>query len=192
MPIVVKTPQQKKFVHYDDDGKIIGIKNKKDEGVDAIQVPIQEIEDIIRGKIPSHQFRVEYDFVIKKFMVKQIEAWNESKLVKNFLFEIPKHGQDDVDVKIIQDIPRSKWVLKFNHEIYNSLEKMKIKIDNALTGYSITEETNPYKLVKVLNFNNAVSVDKTTYELDFEFDKTDLSIYTIKKFSSYQHEVINE
>jgi len=192
MPIVIKTPNQTKFVHYDDEGKIIGIKNKPEEGKEYIEVEVEEIKDIVLGKIPSHQFRVEYDFVTKKFLLKQIDAWNESKLVKNFLHEIPKSSNERTDIKIIQDVKQSKWILKFDDEIFDSLEKMKIKIDNALTGYSVTEETNPYKLVKVLNFNNATCVDKTTYELDFEFDKTELSIYTIKKFSSYQHEVIND
>lgn len=192
MPIVVKTPDQQKFVHYNEEGKIVGIKNKKDEGVDAIQVPITEIVDIIKGKIPSHQYRVEYDFVTRKFMIKQIEEWNQSKLVNNFLHELPKVEQDNPDITIIQNITKSKWILKFNKDVFDSLEKMKIKIDNALTGYSVTEETNPYKLVAVLNFNNATCVDKLTYELDFKFDKTEYSIYTIKKFSSYQHEVIND
>ena len=121
MPIVVKTPEQQKFVHYDDEGKIVGIKNKKDEDIDAIQVPITEIEDIIRGKIPSHQYRVEYDFVTKKFMIKQIEEWNQSKLVKNFLHELPKVEQDNPDITIIQDTNKGKWILKFNKEVFDSL-----------------------------------------------------------------------
>jgi hypothetical protein len=61
--------------------------------------------------------------------------------------------------------------------------------------FSITKYNDPHILERVVVLRLTELVEKTSvkipFETDIELDSSALSVYTVKRLESYQHEVIN-
>lgn len=193
MPIVVKT-NSKKYISFDDNGNILSI-TQQPNNESYIEVNTSEILDLIKGLIPINQYRVEYDLVEKKYVLKHIDEWALARQSSSFLFRANSQNKN-ADVVLIQNNTKKRWELTLSDDVIDIIENNKINLQNAISGFSITEYKNPYALEYILNFDENNTIDKwhfyKDYPNDFVFDNKQLSVYTVKKFSDYRHEVIND
>ena len=91
------------------------------------------------------------------------------------------------DITIIKDNVQKKWKLKLSEELKNDNNA----IVQAQKGFSVTKKYDPNILYKVLNFKKEDDF-MINFNSNFEFDNTDVSLYTIKRFSKYNYEVIDD
>jgi hypothetical protein len=186
MPIVVKS-NTKKYIHFNDNGNILAITNQPSEE-QYIVVDSKDIVDLIKGIVPTHEYRVEFDLAKKDYVLNKYDYWEEARTTDSFLHKITNNN--DADATIVQDNKSKQWKLVLSKKILENVKKVNVNLENLLKGYSVTDENNPYKLHYILNFDK----DNLTipYPDNFQFDKSPVSVYTIKKLESYSHEVIND
>jgi len=67
------------------------------------------------------------------------------------------------------------------------LHQQNVTFNPVEQQFSITKKYDPNVLYRVLKFKNNNTIP---FEMDFEFDNEEVSVYTIRKFSAYVHEVI--
>ena len=191
MPIKISS-NAKKYIMFDNNGTIVSIKSQHDDSLNFIKVNINEIENIIKGIAPIHEYTVEYDLPTKGYMLKHNKEWEQARTSNSFLYKI--ESDENPDVTLIQNNVKKRWELKFNNELESNIQEHNVNLTNAISGFSITDKDNPYNLHYILNFlsSNKSNNFYADYPSNFEFDKMPISVYTIKKFGSYSHEVIND
>lgn len=188
------------FVYYDKEtGKIQKISNKKEEYKDfeCFKIETEVVKDIILGKKKSDNFVVTYDLFEKRLTVKEAsyesELGSELNSIRYKLYEIPNTEDSNYDVKIIQDFKKKCWRIKLGKETIKELKNSRYN-SNDLIYFSITQKHNPNILYKALEIKlKELLNDEIVYEFsyDWEFNKSDISIYTPKFFKSYIYEVID-
>ena len=70
-------------------------------------------------------------------------------------------------------------------------EVLEAKVDPTKQFYSITKKYDPNVLYRLIRFEKVGDEYIVPFELDFEVDNLNLSIYTVRKFSTYSYEVID-
>ena len=186
MPIVVRH-NTKKYIAFDDNGNILSISNKPNTD-QYIEVETTEVQDIVKGIIPAHEYKVEYDLVEKQYTLKHANYWKEARTSDSFLYKITT--AEDPDITLVQNNAKQCWELKLHQDILDNISIHKISIKNIISGFSITDKNNPYNLHYILNFDEDKLVQE--YPENFKIDSKEVSVYTVKKLGSYSHEVINE
>jgi len=186
MPIVVKS-NTKKYIEFDDEGNIQAIVNTPSSD-QYIQVDSKDIIDLIKGIVPTHQYRVEFDIVKKDYVLNKTDYWEEARSSDSFLHKIEYN--EDADATLIQNNIKKQWELKLGKKVLQNMDKINVNMKNLITGFSITDKNNPYNLHYILNFET----DKFTIPFpdNFQFDKSLVSVYTVRRLESYSHEVIND
>lgn len=186
MPIVVRS-NTKKYIEFDDNGRILSIKNTPSSD-QYITVDSFEVQDLLKGIIPSNEYTVEYDLVAKDYVLKHSTYWTEARSSDSFLYKI--ENDNEPDLTIVQDNVQKKWQIKLSEQLIKTIEEKNVNLDHMISNFSVTKKNNPYYLYCMLNFK------KDTFTIDFQdnfkFDKEPVSVYTVKKFGSYAHEVIND
>jgi len=177
-----------KYVVYDDEGQILSIQNYPDEKYNNLQKEIKEIEKFLNGTVSFLRYKVEYDFIDKDYKLIDIEQYQETLMRESFLYKMPNDVSKDTDITLIQDNKNSCWKLHINPKLPEELKNKKINIDPKLQFYSVTKKNDPNVLFAVLNFDENLEIP---FDRNFKFDKEDVSVYTVRKFSTYKHEVIN-
>lgn len=178
---------QKRYVSFDKNGVIHQISHNPKEGFDWFEIDVNEITDILSGKERLINYKVDFDFIEKKYTLKNTEELNESQSINAFIYEIPSDNIDSPDVKIIQDLSNKCWRIQVSKELEEYLESQNIRTKPKKQYYSVTKKGDPNILYRLLSFEN----DEIPFKYDFEFDKTDISIYTVRRFSTYIHEVVD-
>tara|TARA_B100000902_G_scaffold29158_1_gene35012 strand:- start:248 stop:793 length:546 start_codon:yes stop_codon:yes gene_type:complete len=173
----------KRFVHYDDEGKITKIGHDKDENENSIEVPFDDVKALMTGKESLGSYIVEWDFLEKRNVLKHISQWENDQLKESFLYEIK--NDSNADAVIQQDKKEKCWRLVLSEDV------VKANIDPTLQFYSVTKKYDPNVLYRLLRFQKINNEYVVPFELDFEVDNVDLSIYTVRKFSTYSYEVID-
>lgn len=186
--MLVGTVPQYKLVSFTPDGQILKIAKSAMENTDYIKVDVEELKPIIDGTSSMMDYCVEYDFLEKKYKLKNVKAAEEEKKVTNFLHRVAD-DLVDADVKIIKDNVNKKWRLVINESLLESLKDKNIKVDPTMGFFSITKKDNPNVLYRMLQFPDSLEID---FKNNFEFDNEEFSIYTLKKFDTYCYEEINE
>ena len=69
------------------------------------------------------------------------------------------------------------------------MQAQKIAIDLTNYFFSVTKQGDPNVLYKLLRFDETLQLPFTD---EFEFDDTEISVYTTRRFDSYFLEVVNE
>jgi hypothetical protein len=178
-----------RYVCYNANGEIEKISRRPDDILDSIKVQYDEVKDLLEGKLSIVNFRVEYDFLEKKFIIKSLEQFRNDQLITSFIYEIPTEIQDDYEIKIIQNNKNKCWQLEINPFFLKQLQEQNISFNPVEQKFSITKTYDPNVLYRIIKFDETYTVP---YMYDFEFDNEQVSVYTIRKFSTYIHEVINE
>lgn len=185
------------FVYYDKEtSKIQKISNKQEEYKDfeCFKIETEAVKDIILGKKKSDNFIVTYDLSEKRLTVKEKTYESDLNSIRYKLYEVPSAKDLNYDVKIIQDFKKKCWRIKLGKETTKELKNSRYN-SNDLIYFSITQKHNPNILYKALEIKlKELLNDEIVYEFnyDWEFNKSDISIYTPKFFKSYIYEVIND
>lgn len=177
-----------RYVVYDDDGHILSIQNSSDPKYNNLETNFENVEDFLNGTKSFLRHKVEYDFIDKEYKIMDIEKYNETLMRESFLYKLPTNSDTDPEIKLIQNNITRHWNLIINPNLPNELFNKNIKIDPKLQHFSVTKKNDPNVLITILKFNNTLTIP---FENNFKFDKDEVSVYTIRKFSSYKHEVVN-
>ena len=176
-----------RYICFDENGDINKVARSPDENFENLLVDFEEVRRFAEGKETLRDYKVEYDFIEKKYVFKSKQQYNDSFNTQNFVYEIPK-DQDSFEVKIKQNNVDKCWELELDKEFEQYIKSQNISIDPSNQIYSVTKLYDPNVLYKTLNFTNT---HKIPFDSKFEFDKINVSLYTIRKFSTYYHEVVN-
>lgn len=185
-----------KFIYYKEDtGEIVKISNKKEDAeYSVLEVDTDLVSEIFNGDKPLSSFRVEYDLILKcKSLVEIGKATDLLSLSERF-FKIPKNIEAIADLTIVQDFRNYEWIIKIDKPLLNMLHIEPFNHKKML--FSITSVNDPnivyrtiiislYELLKKKSLYYAFQ-----YEAEEQLDK--VSIYTLKYFNTYKHEVIYE
>lgn len=179
------------FVKYlEDSGKIVGIGPRDDVNHQTIEVDFDEVKSIIEGKESKRNYRVEYNPKKKDLELVHIHEQSfDGASVRDFIYEIPQQEHTDPDLTIIQDQPNTCWRVRLGSELQKKLKSKGIRL-NSLLDFSITAPHDPNILYKTfsVDFSNIfqdreVLVD---FSMPFEDEKEPISVFTAKRFDSYQ------
>lgn len=178
-----------RYVHFDSNGHITKIARNPDEAEEYIKVNFDKVKGMLEGKESLVDYRVEYDFLDKAYVLKHINTWKQDQLKDAFLLEI----KNDVnpDITIIQDKKQKEWRLVLSDDLQLAVNDQKVQIDPTNQYYSVTKKYDPNVLYRLLKFQKQDSNYVIPFQYDFEIDDISLSIYTVQKFSTYSYEVIN-
>ena len=178
-----------RYVCYNANGQIEKISRRPDENLDSIKLHYDDVKDLLEGKKSIVNYKVEYDFLEKKYVLKDLEQWRNDQLITAFIYELPNDCETDYEIKVIQNNKDKCWELEINPNFIKTLKEQDVTFNPVEQQFSITKLYDPNVLYKVLKFKDTQTIP---YEQDFEFDNEEVSVYTIRKFSTYIHEVINE
>lgn len=179
----------KRYVCYQEDGSIYKISNKPDERFQYLEVDLSEVEDFINGKLSLLEHKVEFDFVEKKYHIKSQKTIDEDKLMWSFLYELPKEKTDNNQIHLIKDNVNKCWKIQLDSEFEKTLEQQNITVNLENYFFSVTKKHDPNILYKLLKFDSSNKVEFTE---NFEFDQTEVSVYTTRRFDNYYFEDVNE
>lgn len=177
-----------RYICYNNDGQIEKITRRPDDNLNNLKTTYEEVKDLLEGKKSIVNYRVEYDFLEKKYILKSLEQWRSDQLITAFIYELPTQTQDEYEISVIQNNKEKCWELKINPDFIKKLEEQNITFNPVEQQFSVTKKYDPNVLYRTIKF---VKNSKIPFEYDFEFDNKDVSVYTIRKFSVYTHEVIN-
>lgn len=179
----------KRFICFDNDGNIIKIIKKPDENFNNLEVELDDIKDLLDGKLSLISHKVEYDFLEKRYILKNTKQQNEDQMLASFLYEIPTSIENEKQITIVKDNVNYEWKLKVDEDFAKKLVEDNIQINPTNHYYSITKKGDPNILYRLIKFDNNMTVP---FKYDFELDDLDISVYTTRKFHTYLYEVINE
>jgi len=179
-----------------DTGKILGI-SPKFEHENSIPVPLADVAGLLEGKERKRNYRVNYNPRTKQLELCDLhQEIFDGTSVNDFIYEIPEIKVDDADIVVEQDIPNTCWKVKLGKQLKKNLRKKGIRL-NTVIAFSITAKHDPNILYKtlsidfsrILNDNYAV-VD---FSMPFETKNTPISVFTARRFDSYEFKrIFNE
>lgn len=178
-----------RYVHFDSNGQITKIARQHDDNDEAIKVKFETVKGLLEGKESLVDYKVEYDFLEKKYLLKHVNTWKQDQLKDAFMLEV---GNDsNTDITIVQDKVEKVWKLVLGNELQTAITEQNLQIDPTVQYYSVTKKHDPNVLYRLLRFKKQNNDYVVPFEYEFEVDTLDLSIYTTRKFSTYSYEVIN-
>jgi hypothetical protein len=182
-----------RYVYFDEEGSITQIGNSFKEGKNYIKVEYNEVANLINGKEVVSNYVVIFDNLTKahKLMHRFIEDEHRFD-INDQIYQIPNTSSSRPDITITQDIKNSCWQIKLDDAISDNLRKGKLVYKSQL-GFSITNKNDPHVLHQFISVNTADlanDVFKFKFLSDLELDENAISIYTIKRFEEYYHEVL--
>lgn len=179
-----------------DTGKIIGVSCKQDEE-NSIPVDLEQVSGILKGTDSKKNYRVEYN--AKKKQLEMVDLHKEifdGSSVNDFIYEIPETKVNDADITIEQDLPNTCWRFTLGKTLKRNLRNKGVKLNSKLK-FSITAKHDPNILYKTLSvdFSQVLRNNSVVLPFDSSFESTEfpLSIFTARKFDSYQFKrIFNE
>ena len=184
-------------VFYDEEsGAIICITPQIDDSLkdkNYITVSKDEVQEILKGNESIHWYHVFYNLKTKEREFGPIDNYNEHELdINEIIYEIPGYATNP-DITIKQDLVNTCWKFFPSKDLSYKLAAENINVKGNLY-FSVTEQGNPnilyaqltVKLQKMLTDHYFV----LPFTQEFEFKGVDVSIFTNKRFSSYQYKVI--
>jgi hypothetical protein len=185
----------RRYVYFDDDGTILSISNRDTFEGNYIQVPDEDVAGLISGKEQMYHYWVVFDTVTKQYVLKH--KYNDEDTVfdvNNQIHHIERKTGSRPDIRVIQDLPKKQWKIMLDKGIRENFKEKTMSIDKHLM-FSITAYNDPHILERVIVLRLTDLVNKASIKIPFEtvieLDPNALSVYTVKRLESYQHEVIN-
>jgi hypothetical protein len=177
-----------RFVVFDDQGDIQSIGRYEDAAYNNLKVDFEQVRNLVEGRESLFNFKVEYDFIEKRYVLKNKHDHEQDQLKESFLYEIP-YTKSQTEVKIIKDNVNQVWKLLIDPKILEGIQTGSLHADPRDQYYSVTRKYNANFLHRVLKFDETSEIP---FEYNFEFDNIPTSVYTVRKFSTYSIEVIDE
>jgi len=178
-----------RYVCFNSDGNIYKISNKPDDRFKNLEMEFSEVEDFISGKLSLLEHKVEFDFIEKKYIIKNQKQIDEDKLMWSFLYEIPTKEPAERQIIITKNNKTKSWHIMLDDKFELDLQEQNIKVNLSNYYFSITKKHDPNVLYKLIRFTDGNFLSFTD---DFEFDGTPISVYTTRRFDSYYLEEVNE
>lgn len=182
------------YVYFDrQTGEIVKITNLKQEAnkYNILDVPYDEVCDIIDGNRRFDEYKVVYDFNKSKYNLhKKNEIVNSIGIIDK-IYEIPTdYDQTNIDILVTQDNSRKRWKVTITESGLIKLKQDIIYIADSL-NFAITENGDPNILyeafeIQLSTFKKSKSIEKI-FQYDYSNLKVTPSVYTIKLFSNYGH-----
>lgn len=173
-----------------DSGEIESISNDVTNEDTYIQVPLADVLSLKTGVEDISNYHVQYNPKNKELELKsKYEFALDALTVNDSIYELPEILIDDADVQVIQDIPNTCWKIKLGNSIRDNIKRKGINL-NANFLFSVTKKGDPNILYKTLS----VHIGKTVadnycivpFDMPFETTKIPVSVYTARKFDTYQ------
>lgn len=179
-----------------DNGDIISIGNEVPEEVSYVTVPVSNVLTVLNGLEPMRNYVVQFNPKTKSLeFVSRFEYVHDIYSVNELIYQIPEQMIEDPDVLLIQDIPNTCWKIQIGKEFKKNLKSKGASL-NANIMFSITEKNDPNILYKTLFVDFAKAVNDNYYiipfSMPFETVDTPISVYTSKRFDTYQFKRIYE
>jgi hypothetical protein len=189
----------KTYVYFDQEtGRIEKVGAwTQDDSYSYITVDPSKVAPIMQGEKGLDDFTVEYDIVTKKLNLKEIKRAQEEDERSIVTFkEISKHQKTKkVDVLLQQDFANSTWIVTLSDKIIENLKKESVRITTNLF-FSITRKNDPNILYRTISCSIGNLIEHGSiyfpFNYQFEFDKTEISVYTSTYFDVYKYEVLDE
>ena len=118
-----------RYVCYNDVGQIEKIARRPDDNLDSIKVSYEEVKDLLEGKHSIVNYKVEYDFLEKKYVLKSIEQWRSDQLITAFIYELPTKSVDDYEIRVVQNNVDKCWSLEINPTFINNLKQQTVEFN---------------------------------------------------------------
>ena len=186
----------KRFVYFDDDGNVLSISNTATTDENFIEVTHAEVANLVSGKEQLHHYCVFFDTIIKTYVL----THRESEYMLDFdinsqIHYVERSITSPADLTIIQNISQSEWVIMLNDLVRLNFSGKNISINSNLM-FSIAGYNDVNSLERTINIHLTDLIKNECVTIPFnsqiERDPAALSVYTIKRFDLYHHEVINE
>ena len=185
------------YVCFDkDSGKINSITNEvPDEIINFIEVETEEVSTLLSGKEPFSTYIVEFDPLDSMLKLKHKSDLNKVYIdINKAIYKIPSNVKNS-DVEIIQDFENTCWKFLLGNSLKKNLKSGGINY-NAKLVFSVTKKHDPNILYRTLQVNLREIIQKNyfvlPFEMTFEKNKEDISIFTEKLFSTYNYTRIND
>jgi hypothetical protein len=182
------------YVYYNkDDGCIHKISSRNIPTIDynILEVPTSQAEPLTSGTKQTSDYKVTFDVITKTIQLK--EVLRDNKLTVNEkLYRIPD-TTGEVDLSIIKDNNKNKWVFTLSDELTYFFTNHSPAPATGLLQFSVTTFDDPNILYRTININvenliaNRIEIP---FQYLFETDGTDVSIYTSKYFQLYGFTVL--
>jgi hypothetical protein len=191
-------PEIMQYVGFNrETGKIfsIGNENTRPE-LSYIRVPLKDVILIKQGIERQDNYYVRYNTKTKDLeLASRAEEMFDASSVNDFIYEIPVTELEDPDICITQDIPNTCWKIEIGKVLKKNVREKGIRL-NASMVFSITAKGDPNVLYKTLIVQAAQAVSDNysivPFSMPFEMTSEPISIYTARKFDTYQFKRIYE
>lgn len=188
------------YVFYDSiTGDLKGISNSSSElNLPYIILNIEELNQIINGTNPLHEYKVIFSPNEKEFVLIHVDEEEEglrsiSDVIYQYPFRvitgIPLEFDKNNDITVIQDYSDTCWKFYINEELARNLGNKKLYFDNTHELY-VTALNDPNILYKTLKIPLKILITEYYYILpfdDIDYKETKISIYSRKLFNKYQY-----
>lgn len=188
------------YVFYDSiTGDLKGISNSSSElNLPYIILNIEELNQIINGTNPLHEYKVIFSPNEKEFVLIHVDEEEEglrsiSDVIYQYPFRvitgIPLEFDKNNDITVIQDYSDTCWKFYINEELARNLGNKKLYFDNIHELY-VTALNDPNILYKTLKIPLKILITEYYYILpfdDIDYKETKISIYSRKLFNKYQY-----
>lgn len=181
----------KRYIYFDDDGNLTKVANHNNDQGQYVETELEDVMDIVTGKLGMDQHFVIFDPIEKKHVIKCKILQDDIKFdINDAIYKIPTFKPDRPDLTIVQDIKNKVWKIKLDPALSENIENKKITVTTEY-NFSITSKNDPHNLYHYfqIDLNN---VRPVAFVSDFELDADNVSVYTTKRFESYYHEVTYE
>lgn len=179
-----------------DTGKILSIGNEVEKDANYIQVSYEDVKSIKKGIEPSTNYAVEYNPKTKTLeFVSKAENIFDAVTVSEFIYEIPEIEINEPDILVIQDIPNTCWKISVGKTLRKNIKEKGISLNTTMM-FSITAKGDPNILYKTLFVHTGQTLNDNycivPFSMPFETTNEAISIYTARRFDTYQFARIYE
>lgn len=182
------------YIYYSkEDGSIHKISPKKEKSdYDILEVEESTAKSFLTGEKKTGDYKVSFDIETKTISLKNIHEKNSLLTYDKILFQIPKNKIESADLTIIQDLKNSFWNIYLDNKVAVFLTDYGLSLYDKIL-LSVTEKDDPNILKRSLYIDLGELVENPSiipFKFDFEFEGTDVSIYTSKYLNSYNYKVV--
>lgn len=185
----------KKYVYFDEAGNVLAVSNSNSQSGNYIEVEQEDVIEVLKGNDPITAYCVAFDTTQKKYKFKHKFIADTHILdISQDIYEITSDIENP-DITFIQDIPNKQWIIVIDETILTEIAN-KTSYFNFNLQFSITNFNDPMTLHQFIKVELKELIACKTIIIPFddkiEVDKTNFSVYTVKKFDSYSRKVIHE
>ena len=182
------------YVIYDTENNVTSITNVMPINGNYLEVALEEVEPFFQGKDNYLHYQVKLNPKTTLLELTPKTDYEEDAFdINQVIYEVPT-TQDTADLSIVQDCPNKCWKFFPSTELKNGVATQNFgrRID---LFFSVTKLHNPNILYRqlIVRFDKLLQEHYfiVDFKYPFEFEGTDISVFTNKRFNSYNYKKIN-